>query len=322
MADYFFEFEKRKHYYKLAGNLLASYQRGKSINKGLLKKVKENLHLWVGDPNLVQVYARFLNEIEKEGVSGLGKAVGIVPLVNLYRTIGRKLKDSTNKPEELKRYISGLDACEMCTRGLEGRDFFECLLQNTDFFSATHVANLFFNEEFLPLTEELAGKLGIDEGNYLEVIKPLKGADLRKLFASLYALLEEEPVKINHVKRLLGMSRERELLARVADAWNAEDFWRAHELLEEVWALFKNEETKRCYRALIRASLALHKLKEGQRESALEVLKKALLDMAECSDTFRGINLGEIREYLEEVLATKELGNPPEFKYNIKSEAA
>jgi len=65
MAEYFFEFEKRKDYYKLVNNLLGSYEKGKKFNRSLLKRVKENLNLWIDNPNQIQVYARLLNEIEK-----------------------------------------------------------------------------------------------------------------------------------------------------------------------------------------------------------------------------------------------------------------
>ncbi|GAB6066638.1 DUF309 domain-containing protein [Aquifex pyrophilus] len=322
MAEYFLEFEKRKEYYKLANNLLNSYQKGKKFNRSLLKRVKESLNLWIDNPNQIQVYARFLNGIEKEGVKSFGEAIAIVPLINNYRELWREMESSENKPLWLKEYVEKLTVCEICTRGLEGEEFFNCLTQNVDFLTATQVANLFFNEVFLPLNEEIAKLLNISSENYFEVIKRLKGGDLRKVYASLYVLLQRDNVKINHVKRLLGISREKELLKEASYLWNTGEYYRAHEILEEVWGLFKNEEIKKCYRGLIRAAIALHRLKEGKVESATNVIKQALMDMVDCPENFRGINLGEIRAYLEEVLGTKELGNVPEFKYNIKSEEA
>ncbi|RUM29377.1 MAG: hypothetical protein DSY32_03335 [Aquifex sp.] len=319
MAEYFFEFEKRKHYYKLANNLYNSYVKGKKFNRSLLKKVKEDLSLWIDNPNQIQVYARFLNEIEKDGVKSFGEGLALIPLINLYREVWRELEEEEDKVTKLRDYILKLDACEICTRGLEGEDFFNCLLENVDFLTATHIANYFFEEEFLPLNEEIARTLNISKENYFEVIKKLKGANLKNLYGALYVLLQRDNVKVNHVKRLLGISREAELLKEAVYAWNTGDFYKAHEILEEIWGLFKNEDIKKCYRGLIRSAIALHKLKEGNTESGLNVVKQALLDMANCPDNFRGINLGEIRAYLEEVLGTKEIGNPPELKYNIKS---
>jgi len=319
MAEYFFEFEKRKHYYKLANNLLSSYEKGKKFNRSLLKKVKENLNLWIDNPNQVQVYSRFLNEIEKRGVESFGQALAIIPLINNYREIWKELERAENKIEKLKEYIEKISNCELCSRGLEGKEFWGCIFENVDFFTATQIANFFFNEEFLPLNEEIAGMLKISPENYLEVVKKLKGANLRNVYASLYVLIQRDSIKINNVKKLLGISRERELLKEVSQAWNSGDFYSAHEILEEIWSLFKNEEVKKCYRGLIRAAIALHRLKEGNEKSAMNVIKQALMDMVNCPDNFRGINLGEIKVYLEEVLGTRELGNPPEFKYNIKS---
>ncbi|NPB07936.1 MAG: DUF309 domain-containing protein [Aquificae bacterium] len=320
MAEYFFEFEKRKHYYKLANNLLGSYERGKKFNRSLLRKVKESLPLWIDNPNQVQVYARFLNEIERDGVRTFGEAVAILPLVNLYREVWRNLEGHENKYEKLREYVEKITYCELAFRGAEGRELFEALRQNVDFFTATQLAGFFREKEFLPLNEEIASLLGINEENYHEILGSLKGANLRNLYAVLYVLLQRDGAKINFTKKLLGIRREREILKEAVLRWNSGDFYGAHELLEEVWSLFRNEDIKKCYRALIRSSIALHKLKEGERETALRVLREALLGMAECPENFRGINLGEIRAYLEEVLATGEIGNPPELKYNIKSE--
>ncbi len=322
MAEYFFEFEKRKHYYKIANNLYNAYLKGKSFNRSLLKKVKEDLSLWIDNKNQVQVYSRFFNKIEKEGVSSFGEAISIIPLINNYKEIWREIESSENKYEALLSFISKVNECEICTRGLEGKEFFNCLTQYVDFLTATQIANFFFNEEFLPLNEEIAKKLNISSENYFEILKNLKGANLKNLYAVLYVLLQIDGVKINFVKKLLGINRERELLKEAAYMWNTGNFYGAHEILEEIWDLFKNEEIKKCYRGLIRSAIALHKLKEGQTESALKVIKEALLDMQNCSENFRGINLGEIRAYLEEVLMTKELGNVPELKYNIKTEEA
>jgi len=320
MAEYFFEFEKRKHYYKLANNLLGSYERGKKFNRSLLKKVKESLSLWVDNPNQVQVYARFLNEIEREGVKTFGEALAILPLVNLYREVWKELEKSQNKYEKLKEYAERITYCELAFRGAEGEELFKALTENVDFFTATQIAGFLKETEFLPLNEEIASLLGINEENYLEVVRGLKGANLRNLYAVLYVLLQRDGAKINFVKKLLGIRREKELLKEAVLRWNSGDFYKAHELLEEVWSLFKNEEIRKCYRALIRSSIGLYRLKEGKRDTAMRILKEALLEMAECPENFRGINLGEIRTYLEEVLATGEIGNPPELKYNIKSE--
>lgn len=322
MAEYFFEFEKRKDYYKLTNNLYSAYTKGKSFSKSLLRKVKEELNNWLENPNQVQIYTRFLNEIEKRGVNSFGESVALLPLINNYREIWKELENSENKVEALRNFISRLDACEICTRGLTGKEFFECLTQNVDFLTATQIANFFFPEEFLPLNEEIAQTLKISAENYYEVIKPLKGNNLKNLYAALYVLLQRDEVKINFVKKLLGISRERELLREAVYLWNTGNFYEAHEVLEEVWRIFRNEKIKQCYRGLIRGAIALHKLKEGKKEEAAEVLKQALLDLKDCGDNFRGLNLGEVRVYLEEVLATGELGNPVELKYNIKSEAA
>ena len=322
MAEYFFEFEKRKHYYKLTNNLYNAYTKGKNINKSLLKRVKENLNAWLGNPNQSHVYARFLNELERYGVRTFGEAVAILPLINNYREIWRELENVENKIEALREYVNKLDTCELCTRGLEGKDFFECLIQNVDFLTATQIANFFFPEEFLPLNEEIAKVLNIGKENYYEVIKPLKGNNLKNVYAVLYILIQRDEPKINFVKKLIGISKEKELLKEAIYLWNTGNFYAAHEILEEVWSLFKNEDIKRCYRGLIRGAIALHKLGEGNKEAALSVLKQALLDMKDCEDNFRGINLGEVRAYLEEVLSTGEIGNPVELKYNIKSEAA
>ena len=320
MAEYFFEFEKRKHYYKIANNLYNAYLKGKSFNRSLLKKVKEDLSLWIDNKNQVQVYSRFFNKIEKEGVNSFGEAVSIIPLINNYKEIWREIESSENKYEALLSFVEKVSECEICTRGLEGEEFFNCLTQYVDFLTATQIANFFFNEEFLPLNEEIAKKLNISSENYFEVLKNLKGANLKNLYGALYVLVQIDSVKINFVKKLLGISRERELLKEAVYLWNTGNFYGAHEVLEEIWNLFKNEDIKRCYRGLIRSAIALHKLKEGQTESALKVIQEALLDMQNCSESFRGLNLGEIRAYLEGVLMTKELGNVPELKYNIKSE--
>ncbi|NPB07005.1 MAG: DUF309 domain-containing protein, partial [Aquificae bacterium] len=256
LADYFFELEKRKHYYKLVGNLLAVYEKGKTLNKSLLRRVKELLRLWVPEPSLVQLYARYLSSIEKEGVRSFGRAVGLLPLVNDYARFSKRFSEEADKWQALEGFLNSLDYCEVCFRGFKGEELFNCLLEQTDFLTATQLAGYLKDDEFLALDEFIAVPLEITKENYLKIVRPLRGEDLRLYYGALSTLLRLDRVKLNFVKELLGISRERELLEKAVKSWNEELFWEAHELFEELFNLFRNDEIRRCYRALVRSALA------------------------------------------------------------------
>jgi uncharacterized protein len=83
--------------------------------------------------------------------------------------------------------------------------------------------------------------------------------------------------------------------------FNARDFFQAHEVWEDVWrATFTPE--KGILQGMIQIAVALHHHSTGNRDGAQSVMERALRNLEEADDGFRGINMVSLRAQASRVL--------------------
>ena len=107
--------------------------------------------------------------------------------------------------------------------------------------------------------------------------------------------------------------------------WNAQKYYEAHDVLEQLWLAETNAELARFYQALIQAAGAfVHLQKNFQQPShpkhsrrlppATRLLELALRNLEDLPNEFRALDLGRFREllrrYREEILADDFRCNP------------
>ncbi len=103
---------------------------------------------------------------------------------------------------------------------------------------------------------------------------------------------------------------ERDLLREVKSLWDKGDFYSAHEVLEDIWRLFPKEDkfSRNCYQGLIRLAIAYNHYICGRRESCIRVLKMVYYQLQPCRESFRGIDIAYLLEYISKHLQILEAG--------------
>ncbi|MFB3915254.1 MAG: DUF309 domain-containing protein [Terriglobales bacterium] len=86
---------------------------------------------------------------------------------------------------------------------------------------------------------------------------------------------------------------------RGLDLFNAEKFFDAHEVLENVWRATDGPE-KNFLQGLIQAAVALHHHSQQNIEGARSVLLRALQNLAPYPGSYGGIDLSALRSELEQ----------------------
>jgi len=100
-------------------------------------------------------------------------------------------------------------------------------------------------------------------------------------------------------------------LALGVELFNRGEFFEAHEAMEDAMNLLDDDTADwDFYLGLLRASVANHKLGDGERSSARLHLRAALKFLAPYPDRHRGIKLREFRSALAAELARLDSGNP------------
>ena len=107
--------------------------------------------------------------------------------------------------------------------------------------------------------------------------------------------------------------------------WNAQKYYEAHDVLEQLWLAETNAELARFYQALIQAAGAfVHLQKNFQQPShpkhsrrlppATRLLELALRNLEDLPNEFQALDLGRFREllrrYREEIVAADFRRNP------------
>jgi predicted metal-dependent hydrolase len=107
--------------------------------------------------------------------------------------------------------------------------------------------------------------------------------------------------------------------------WNAQKYYEAHDVLEQLWLVEKNAELARFYQALIQAAGAfVHLQKNFQQPShpkhsrrlppATRLFELALRNLEDLPDQFQALDLARFRElltrYREEIVAADFRRNP------------
>ena len=95
----------------------------------------------------------------------------------------------------------------------------------------------------------------------------------------------------------------RQHLVRGVELFNAGDFFEAHEAMEEAMEQAGGGEDWEFYLGLLRASVANHKLTQGEIGSAILHLDAAMRFLAPYSDRHQGVKLRELRYALSRQLA-------------------
>lgn len=83
--------------------------------------------------------------------------------------------------------------------------------------------------------------------------------------------------------------------------FNAREFFKAHEVWEELW-LIATEPEKTFLQGLIQCSAAFHHYTRGNRNGARSLLEAACAKLDGFSGEHRGVNLGALRLNLQEFL--------------------
>jgi predicted metal-dependent hydrolase len=115
---------------------------------------------------------------------------------------------------------------------------------------------------------------------------------------------------------------------RGVELFNREEFFAAHEELEEAMNLLEGDESDwEFYLGLLRAAVANHKLTDGIVDSAILHLRAALKFLALYPDRHRGIKLRELRQaltlQLDRLLAHSEsMPSPPRIAYSAEVPAS
>ena len=107
--------------------------------------------------------------------------------------------------------------------------------------------------------------------------------------------------------------------------WNAQKYYEAHDVLEQLWLVEKNAELARFYQALIQAAGAfVHLQKNFQQPShakhgrrlrpATRLFALALRNLEDLPNEFRALDLVRVREmlmrYRDEIIAVDFKRNP------------
>jgi len=282
VAHFFYtRVEKRSLPLEASKSLISGHR---DIARLMLRRVKKHLSSWIWDSSQVQVYQRYFNYLLVQSSLSLGECFSPFILTSCEEEFREPLLESPNAFKWLRDYFCGLNL-ESLTSEKEPERLLEKLLGRNEvlvesaFPVSTHIAYMFNPRLFVPITLKMVKALEIEgTGSYLRLVKSLKDRRIKPIeaHAFLRVFYEGSPSKRDFALLLLGVDRELELLLKASELWNMEEFYLAHEVLEEVWSLSREKDKRNYYQGVIRFALALHHYKNGDIRKALKVINRAL----------------------------------------------
>ncbi len=274
-----------------ASKALLNVTRGKGDFQSalsLLRKTKELLPLWIDSDTLVQTYKRYFNAILGSNNISLGNALSPFTLVSCWKSLQALIEENTQLRGELNAFIPEIfDRAEkaISDRSVGEGNLLGCLVDSLHPLGgealpiATHIAYLIRPSQYPALTRDMLRHLEIDtpeEYLYFRDRVLEKGLKPMEAFTLLHMLLDTSPAKVRFLDDSLGIDRKDFLLRKAIRLWERDQFWEAHEVLEDLWCLEQDSEIKNALQGVIRVAIALHHLENGDRDASLRVLKKAL----------------------------------------------
>ena len=250
----------------------------RDVAGSMLRKTKEFVDFWIEDTSLAQVYKRFVNHLLKKKDISLDECMVPFVLVGCWETF------TGYSFERLKAFFEGLNL-EECMDLNTREERLRCIYRKVAMRGrgrlavTSHVAYLTDPYTFTPLTPSMVRTLGlVDLEGYMRFNGYVRSKGFRPLevYALLHLLLEETPSKTRVLEDILGIDREMELLLEAQRLWNRGRFYEAHEVLEDLWTIQRDNEVKEALQGIIRIAIALHHYVSGRRGKALKVLKAAL----------------------------------------------
>lgn len=299
-----------------ASKALVNTNRGKGsrdVALSLLEKTKKLLPKWIGDSSQVQIYKRFFGYLLRKEALSLAECTAPFVLINGWESFYEVfIKDRKKRKEAfwlLKEFFGNLHL-ETFLEKREPSELLKSLMsalslpQDHDFYVATHIAYMLNPHAFMPVTYSVGRAINLnDVEGYFRLMDSLRQRKIKTIeaYSLLHLFYENVPSKRSGVDLLLGIDREIELLKLAEKLWNAEEFYSAHEVLEDVWEHVKDKEKRGCYQGLIRFAIALHHYKSGEPSRARNVLRKAVAQMKACRCNLP-LNLRELASRAEDIL--------------------
>jgi predicted metal-dependent hydrolase len=98
-----------------------------------------------------------------------------------------------------------------------------------------------------------------------------------------------------------GGQNGEDALKRGLSLFNAQDYFEAHEVWEEWWRATTSPE-KQNIQAIIQVAVAMHHYTTGNCEGARSVMERALRNLEDAGDEFRGLDLVRLRGDMRQVI--------------------
>lgn len=80
------------------------------------------------------------------------------------------------------------------------------------------------------------------------------------------------------------------------DHYHQEEYWEAHEVLEELW---QTQRSNDFYHGLIQIAAIMHQIKQGKVRGARKLAKSALQYLRPFSPLQEGVNVSQVLDWLE-----------------------
>jgi uncharacterized protein len=109
----------------------------------------------------------------------------------------------------------------------------------------------------------------------------------------------------------LTPERRQELLDEGRAAYNAGDFYQAHESWEEVWLTLDDPE-HRWLQGLIQVATGFHKLVQGRESPATTLLERALAKLTDAPPSWEGLDVAAARDAARTMLSGLQRGELPD----------
>jgi predicted metal-dependent hydrolase len=93
------------------------------------------------------------------------------------------------------------------------------------------------------------------------------------------------------------------------ELFNRAEFFEAHEVLEDVWRAAPANE-KRFLQGVIQVAVALHHYSRGNAVGACSLMRRAHKNLSVYSESFAGLNVGELLATVANWQAALEIGSP------------
>ncbi len=285
----------------------------KEIALSMVDRLKRHINFWIKDSSLAQIYKRYLNEISNSDRLSFGEAISPFVLISgeeifesEFERIGReeRIEFLRNIFRAVPQKFEFLDKASLI-RSLALKD----LLPENRIPFASHVAFNVNPHIFVPLTPSTMKALNVEDvEDYLYLCDSLRTAGIKPIeaLALFHLMWVRSSSKISIFDRLVNIDRRRLLLEKAKRLWEEGEFYKAHEVLEDMWDIVDKEE-KDPLRGVIQLAIALHWIEKGDYKKAQRVLKRALDYMRE--GTFlKGVDLKTLRKEAQVLL--KELNDP------------